>query len=222
MSKKEHVKLSASKVKTLLDCSWVYWCKYHLKLPDSSNDGAKRGSCVHELFEALTKKRLMSFAVKFQADGCDVEKYKSVHRFLMKRCKKYSLNPDTVEKKSGKTNFDLMVEMVNVGLSNKFFPEEHEEIIDSEYAFDITHDDMNFRMVGFIDKILFDKKNKTLFISDYKSSKMKFAGAELDGNIQAMMYSLAADTLKKNKKIPNFKKSVIRFIFLRFCSNPFQ
>jgi len=45
--------LSASRIKTVEGCSWLYWCKYKLKLPDASNDGAKRGSICHLIFEHL-------------------------------------------------------------------------------------------------------------------------------------------------------------------------
>ena len=49
--------LSASRIKTAQGCSWLYWCKYKLKLPDASNDGAKRGSICHLIFELLGEKR---------------------------------------------------------------------------------------------------------------------------------------------------------------------
>ena len=49
--------LSASKIKTLKSCSWLYWCKYHLKLPDKTNDGALKGEIVHLVFECLGKER---------------------------------------------------------------------------------------------------------------------------------------------------------------------
>ena len=49
--------LSASKIKKLEDCSWAYWAAYHLKLPDSSNDGARRGTICHLVFECLLNPR---------------------------------------------------------------------------------------------------------------------------------------------------------------------
>src|SRR6056300_641884 len=41
----------------MTSCSWLYWCKYHLKLPDKTNDGALKGSIVHLILECLGKKR---------------------------------------------------------------------------------------------------------------------------------------------------------------------
>ena len=49
--------LSASRIKTAESCSWLYWCKYKLKLPDRSNDGARRGSICHLIFELLGEPR---------------------------------------------------------------------------------------------------------------------------------------------------------------------
>ena len=49
--------LSASRIKTLQQCSWKYWCNYKLKLPDKSNDGASRGWICHLIFELLGEAR---------------------------------------------------------------------------------------------------------------------------------------------------------------------
>ena len=49
----ERVTLSASRIKTAQSCSWLYWFKYILKAPDKSNDGAKRGTICHLVFELL-------------------------------------------------------------------------------------------------------------------------------------------------------------------------
>ena len=55
------IKLSASKIKTAQQCSWTYWCKYELKLPDTSNDGASRGTVCHNIFELLGDKHKSEF-----------------------------------------------------------------------------------------------------------------------------------------------------------------
>jgi len=218
----ELTRLSASRIKTLGECSWLYWSKYHLKLPDTTNSGAMRGSVCHDLFELLTKPKWIHFAKELHESGCDIENFPLIKRFLRAKCHSYGLEMFEEDKKSKKTNIGLIYEMIKVGLDAGFFPEEGEEIIDSEYAFDIIDEELNFRIVGFIDKILFDKNNQAIFISDYKSSKQQFKGEELETNLQAMMYVLAAHFLKKAGKIPNFQKVIGRFIFLRFAKNPFQ
>ena len=50
------VKLSASRIKTAEACSWQYYCKYKLKLPERSNDGARRGTVCHAILEVLGRK----------------------------------------------------------------------------------------------------------------------------------------------------------------------
>ena len=52
----QKVYLSASRIKTAQQCSWTYWCKYILKLPDKSNDGASKGWVCHLIFEVLGRK----------------------------------------------------------------------------------------------------------------------------------------------------------------------
>jgi hypothetical protein len=220
--KDDIVRLSASRIKTLGECSYYYYCRYHLKLPDKSNSGAKRGSVCHDLFELLTKSKWIGYAKEIYDSGCDLNNFDLVKRFIRAKCRKYELELLEADKKTGKTNIDMIYDMVCVGLSSGFFPEENEEIIDSEYAFDISDDELRFRIVGFIDKIVFDKKTKTIRISDYKSSKEKFKGEDLETNLQAMMYVLAANYLKNAKAIPDFKSAKAKFIFLRFPKNPYQ
>ena len=60
------IKLSASKIKTLDNCSWLYHSKYILKVPDISNDGASRGTIVHLIFEVLIKPRHRKYSTKLQ------------------------------------------------------------------------------------------------------------------------------------------------------------
>ncbi len=49
------IKLSASRIKTLQSCTFLYWVKYHLKLPDQTNSGALRGTGTHSILEFLKK-----------------------------------------------------------------------------------------------------------------------------------------------------------------------
>ena len=54
---KRDVRLSASRISTLKKCSWTYWVKYVLKLPDTTNAGASRGWICHLIFEILGNPR---------------------------------------------------------------------------------------------------------------------------------------------------------------------
>ena len=61
MAKPKNIKteriLSASRIKTWEDCSWKYWCNYHLKVPGRNNDGAARGTVCHTILELLLNKK---------------------------------------------------------------------------------------------------------------------------------------------------------------------
>ena len=201
---KESLKvLSASRIKTLETCSWVYWLNYHAKVPQSQNDGALRGTICHTIFELLLNKR-------------HLKNYKRI-------IKKNAINGDegvdrlvkklSVKVKLDESNYKLLNDMILVGLKNDFFGEGG-EIVKPEYSFDIKNDEPKYHIRGFIDKPVQIKKE--MHIIDYKSSKYKFRGDDLEANIQAMMYSLAS------KKLWPKLKPIVKFLFLRFPKQPIQ
>ena len=189
--------LSASRIKTLETCSWIYWANYHLKLPQDQHKGAIKGTICHEIFEILLKnKHRHHYDLIFEKDS--VEASKAVNKLVIKLIKKNKLSLD--EKSDIKS-------MILVGLKNNFFGQKKDDL-SAEVPFEIRNDHPRYHIKGFIDKII--KSDKKITIVDYKSSKLKFKGDDFIANIQAMTYTLAA------KKIwPNLQ-SVVRFIFLRF------
>ena len=204
--------LSASRIKTLEGCSWVYWAKYHLNLPDKTNSGAERGTLCHLIFELLLKPRH-----KKHFDGImkseSITGSPAVTKLAIDHMKKFESNK--VKGEMEQENYDLVDKMIVVGLQSDFFGEGG-HIEKPEQEFDITNDDPEYRIKGFIDKPVEYRGKKEVKIVDYKSSKAKFRGEDLKSNVQAIMYSLAA------KKIwPGFKPTV-EFLFLRFPRAPFQ
>ena len=201
--KNTKVRLSASKIKTLDTCSWLFYSKYNLKTPDIGNDGAYRGTIVHLVFELLLKpKHKAKYFNKLKKSPDAIFKCKAVHRHVLSHAKLLGVDDEE--------NLSLIYKMIYVGLNYNFYckgskdlkPEEHFEIEGS-----------NFVINGFIDKKAF-YKNK-IDIWDYKSSKSKFNKEEINANYQALMYSLA--TLKKDGVIPT-----VKFLFLRFPDSPEQ
>jgi len=203
MSKNNKVRLSASKIKTLDTCSWLFYSKYFLKIPDTTNDGASRGTIVHLIFELLLNpKHKKKYFNKLKKNPTAILRCKPVNRLLTKHAIRLNVND--------KDNLSLMYQMLYVGLNYNFYckgckdlkPEEHFEI-----------EGENFIINGFIDKKAF-YKNK-IDIWDYKSSKSKFNREEIEANYQALMYSLA--TFKRDGVIPS-----VKFLFLRFPDSPEQ
>lgn len=203
MNKKE-VYLSASRIKTLESCSWTYYCKYHLNLPDKSNSGAKRGTICHLIFELLLKPRHRKHFDGLLSSG-DTYSNSSIRRLIFKHARKEGINNDE--------DLNLINEMVIVGLKSDFYAKGG-VMQDPEFEFKIEGD--GYKAKGFIDLPILYEKEKVSKIRDYKSSKAKFRGEELTANTQAMLYSIAS-----KKYWPQYKPK-IEFIFLRFPKKPVQ
>lgn len=201
-NKKERI-LSPSRIKTLEVCSWEYWVKYHLKLPDDSNDGAKRGSCCHIVLECLLNKRHRKH-FDVIVENQSISNSKPVYRLLKRLAVKEELDFEE--------NFAMMEEMILVALDNDFFCEGG-ELFKSEFEFLIDNENPKYKLKGIIDKMARYPNNK-LGIFDYKTSKKKFEGEEIYANIQAMAYSLYG------KKIEGFDRVLGEFLFLRHPEDP--
>ena len=203
MEKQSLKTLSASRIKTLETCSWVYWNNYHTKVPQSQNDGALRGTICHTVFELLLNKRhRKNYKRIIKKNAIDGDE--GVNRLVKKLSLKVKLD---------ESNYKLLNDMILVGLKNDFFGEGG-EIVKPEYDFNIQNDEPKYHIRGFIDKPI--KIKKEMHIIDYKSSKYKFRGDDLEANIQAMMYSLAS------KKLWPKLKPIVKFLFLRFPKQPIQ
>lgn len=195
--------LSASRIKTLETCSWVYWNNYHTKVPQTQNDGALRGTICHTVFELLLNPKHKKHYNKIIKQN-SITGSKAMERLVKKLKAKVGLDP---------SNFEILDQMIMVGLKHDFFGEGG-KIVKPEFPFEIKNDSPKYHIKGFIDKPI--KKKKEMHIVDYKSSKYKFRGDDLEANIQAMMYSLAS--LKIWPKL----KPIVKFLFLRFPKQPIQ
>ena len=205
--KKKVQYLSASRMKTLEMCAWSYWCKYHLGLPDKTNDGALRGSICHLVLELLLKprhKKHYDAIISEKAIRASPAVDKTVIKFLKKN------------EVYNKENYDLCSKMIYVALDYDFFGEDG--FIDHpEQEFKIDSKKPKYNIYGYIDKPIQYEDKKLLKIVDYKTSKQKFKGEELETNVQAMIYSLAA-----KKLWPKLKRRVVQFLFLKFPKAPLQ
>ena len=198
--------LSASRIKTAQSCSWLYWCKYKLKLPEKSNDGARRGSICHLVFEVLGLKRRKKHFNKILKNQ-DVFCVGSIKRLILKHAAREGVDD--------KENVDLMKEMIFNGLTYDFFGKDLGKPTEeySEKDFDIIKDDgeTQYKIRGFIDKLFLYKKQKFALIRDFKTSKDVFKGKDQTDNLQDLMYSLAVKNL-----FPEYSERVSEFLFLKF------
>lgn len=212
----ELVRLSASRIKTLQSCSWSYYSNYILKLPQKNNSGAMRGTIAHLIFEILSNQRHHKYVKKIIKNG-SCESVPSVWKLILKTARKIGLDLDETVKPLKKepeiTNLQCIDKMILVGL--KFDFNNIKGFIESEWAFDITNDNPKYRIVGFVDRLVKEGKDR-LIVRDYKSSKKTFGAEELESNLQSMIYTLAL-----KKKFPNeYKEIIAKFLFLRYPEDP--
>lgn len=203
MTKTEKIKLSASKIKTIDGCSWLYYSKYILKLPDTPNSGASRGTICHLIFELLLNDRHKKYFEDLCSGKAGVIKNPPIHRLILKHAKKLKVDDEE--------NLNLIYDMIQTGLQSDFFCAGAISVTPEE-EFLLEQD--NYIINGFIDKLAKYKKNQYK-IFDYKSSKGKFSKDEIDFNLQNLMYSLAV--YKNTGCIPD-----VAFIFLKFKKQPIQ
>jgi hypothetical protein len=193
--------LSASKVKVLENCSWLYWSTYHLKLPQVQNDGARKGNVCHSIFEILLNKKHIPLVKKVTKAGT-VTVSKALERLIKKYIRTQGL-PDH------SAVFLQIDQMLLVGLKSDFYVQGG-VLVSPEYKFDLI--EPSFRIKGFMDKPVI--KGDTIIIDDFKSAKEKFKGEDEESNLQALFYSYAA-----RKIWPNLKP-IVRFIFLQYPEDP--
>jgi len=197
--------LSASKIKMLKSCSWLYWCKYHLKLPDKTNDGAQKGEVVHLIFECLGKER-------HKKHYNNILKNKNV--FASKSIKRLVYKHVNAKKLNNEDHIDDIKEMIYKGLLYDFFGNKYglpsEVVSEKEFEISVSEGDINYKIKGFIDKLFIYEDKSIVLIRDFKTNKKKYEGKEVTDNLQDNMYTLAI-----KKLYPQLQNIKMEFLFLK-------
>ncbi len=191
----DKLKLSASRIKLFLDCSWKYYCRYILKLPDQGNSGSRRGGVVHSVFEHLLKEKHRKHYDEIIKSGTTTSS-KVISRYIRMLCLREGLSAFS---EKGEDNLKMIDEMIVVGLNADFFCEGKKLDVGE---LEIVINALNYSVIGYIDKLA-TNKDKTISIYDYKSSK----GVD-HHDIQALTYALWAKRVM-------LTDSASRFIYLR-------
>lgn len=207
--KNDLIPLSASRLKVFKECSWLYWCKYGpMKLPDKTNKGAQSGTCCHTIFECLLNPRHKKLHTAIVSEPSTIRNCPAVERYVRAYVQKNKMDEDS---------YKLIDAMIVVGLKYDFFClKGNGGKVEAEHKFDIINENPPYRIMGFIDKMAQYLEKNFLRIVDYKSSKRQFAGDDLNDNVQAKIYSLAARTI-----YPDLQP-IVEFIFLQFPEKPVQ
>jgi len=111
---KEKTKLSASRMKSLEDCSYKYYCNYLLKIPQKQNDGACRGLVCHTIFELLLGKKHKSHFDIIMERGL-TEGSPAVARLTKTLLQKSDCYNEE--------NYQMCLDMIYVGLNSDFHGE---------------------------------------------------------------------------------------------------
>ena len=198
------VYLSASRIKTAQQCSWTYWCKYILKLPDKSNDGASKGWICHLIFEVLGRKDRSDTLKLILSDG-SIWGIPAIERLVLYHAKRLGVNTD---EHLGEID-RMILNGLNYDFGGQYRPGLEKEFSEKDFRLSVEEGDIKYNIRGFIDK-LFLYEDKQAIIRDFKTSKQKFKGKEITDNMQDLMYCLAV-----KKMFPEYK-SVSEFLFLKF------
>jgi len=200
------IALSASRIKTAKTCSWMYFAKYVMKLPDKSNDGASRGWICHLIFECLGIQRRRKMWKRLIKSG-DLFSEPSIKRLCLKHAVKLEVDDED--------NMDLIREMTLKGLNFDFegtsLGAPDEILVEQDFDMEIKEKGKKFRVRGFIDKLFLYKKKKLAIIRDFKSSKRMFEGEEINKNLQDYIYTLVIRRL-----YPKYTRVMSEFVFLKF------
>jgi len=199
--------LSASRIDTFQTCSQLYAAKYIWHLPDSGNDGSRRGSVVHEVLEMLLRPRHRKrYDSAIADDTCRDDP--ALSRLIYRLARKHGVTSED--------NLSLIDDFIMVALKDDFFGPPGTEEIHGEKPFEIEVDEggKRYRLKGFIDKIckVRDREGLVLDCVDFKTSKDLFTGDKLDFNYQSLAYQLAL----KRKLFPEINRRRFTFLFLRF------
>lgn len=204
--------LSASRLKTLKDCSWKYWCQYHLPLPRSTNSGAIMGSVCHNVFEFLGNPRHKHHYQSILHNNT-INTNKSIVRYVISFLRANGMEPsDWVVTGHGHQiqALEHIDNMILQGLNYDFFgKEDGADEVHHEIEFKISDNGYNIR--GFIDKLFIFSEARKAVIRDFKSSKNLYVGEEVVDNIQSLMYQLAVDHL-----YPDILNCRTEFVFLQY------
>jgi hypothetical protein len=204
MSNQELTPLSASRIKTAQNCSWTYFCKYVLKLPESTNEGASKGWICHLVFELLGDDK-HSFHLKKALQEGSIYASNALERLVGIHANRLGINYTEA--------LQDMDEMTLKGLKYDFFGDTDKKpkqaISEKDFDLVVEEGDKRYRIKGFIDKLFL--YNKHAVIRDFKTSKQVFKGKDATDNLQDLMYSLAV-----KKMYPKYKERNSEFLFLRF------
>jgi len=178
---------SHSRLSTFENCSLQYKFKYIDKIkPDfeQSIEGFL-GNQVHNILEWIY----------IQAkQGNSVELDSALQRYIQNWNKNYSPAIKIVKDLDAKHYFDLGVKFL-IDYHPKYYPFKDNTIATEHKIFVDLDSEGKYKLIGFIDRLVYNQEKNIFEIHDYKTSGFLKSQAELDKDRQLALYSMA---IRKN------------------------
>jgi len=163
--------LSASRIKTFLQCQLHYYAHYILEVEDPTHILTVMGSAIHRMFELATIARIAG-----QKDAAPLE-------FREQALKEFNV---------AESLYSLMEELTGNAVNWGYFRNVGRTVgCEMEFEFFVPS---GIKVTGFIDRL--DVNVQDADVIDIKTQKSKFDDDELKDNWQARIYNIGARTLR--------------------------
>lgn len=187
------IRISASRLKLLTDCTVKFYYQEILRLPDGSHWKTRTGSVVHLLFECIMNqkrpKRVALFMQIMVTGRFNLSDHPELLRFI-----KWQLQREEIADRATPEDINELINVAWLGIRPHFTSVVDGEIVYTppphfvnEQRFEITLSS-GAVISGFIDLLLVWPDRA--IVIDLKTQKDKFTRKELPNNIQAIMYQL--------------------------------
>ena len=181
-------RISASSIKTLTDCSLLYYYSRVLKVPERVWAKTVMGSLAHSIFECLRNPchRHHFDAITAPVTSVDYNLSPALARLVRMWQEKHKIEQWLIDELNGLLYVGLLCidfHWTNADKDESGAP----KVYGPEHEFKLILDD-GTEIKGFIDDMAM--VGGIMVIRDFKSAKRKFAEADLPHNIQSMIYAL--------------------------------
>lgn len=192
-------KLSASKIKTFLECPRKFYYNYIDRLPRRDTEIFTFGSAVHYGLETVTAGKLSNPSYMTPQDYQNA--YQSFREYMCRGIEDSTTINDT-------SLFNEGVDLITKELDRVNAEPVPEKVLAVEQEFDLEFPE-GVRIYGFMDKVR-ELDSQTLLVTDYKTSRVPLSWEEARTDEQISMYDLACSVL-----YPQYSKIVLELNYLR-------
>lgn len=196
------IRVSASRLKTLKECSLKFYYEEVVGLPDAGHHKARQGDCMHAVFEHLMHPKRIERLKVILKEGFTLARYPSIERYVRLYDAKHQIAPYEMADMEGMVQ--VWFEGVKPHLVNAAGEFTMPDKMLREHRFQMQVGAAV--MSGFIDLLLIWGDRAVCL--DAKSQRDKFVRADVPNNVQAALYQLACQ--REFNLIP-----AVEFILLR-------